>query len=170
MFLGFLGEFTFHRFALDADRIHLRHDYSFSPTDSPGDVVSRMKYLHPIFELRQKWSYNNQVCVSRRIRLIVLNLHPDVSTGITYYLHVIGVPLHVFCGGSYLRSAEYEHDNILPKRGSIIRKDDSIMDPQWEKDSAMGYRRSHAAQCWSCRYHFKRSRSSKLFYFFEATC
>lgn len=70
MFLGFLGEFTFHRFALDADRMHLRHDYSFSPTDSPGDVVSRMKYLHPIFELRQKWSYNNQVCVSRRMRLI----------------------------------------------------------------------------------------------------
>lgn len=38
-----------------------RHDFAYSPLDSPGDVVQRMRYLRPAFELRQRWSYNNQM-------------------------------------------------------------------------------------------------------------
>ncbi|KAA1476004.1 beta-lactamase/transpeptidase-like protein [Dentipellis sp. KUC8613] len=36
-----------------------RHDFSYGPQDSAKDVVRRMKYLRPAFELREKWSYNN---------------------------------------------------------------------------------------------------------------
>ncbi|KAH7914454.1 beta-lactamase/transpeptidase-like protein [Hygrophoropsis aurantiaca] len=38
-----------------------RHDYSYGPYDTPFDAVVRMKYLRPAFELREKWSYNNQM-------------------------------------------------------------------------------------------------------------
>ncbi|CAL1697760.1 unnamed protein product [Somion occarium] len=36
-----------------------RHDYSVKRTDSTLDIIQRMRYLRPAFELRQRWSYNN---------------------------------------------------------------------------------------------------------------
>ncbi|KAG2135710.1 beta-lactamase/transpeptidase-like protein [Suillus bovinus] len=38
-----------------------RHDYSYGPYDSPKDEVLRMRYLRPAFELREQWSYNNNM-------------------------------------------------------------------------------------------------------------
>lgn len=38
-----------------------RHDYSYGPSDSPEDVILRMKHLRPAFELREHWHYNNQM-------------------------------------------------------------------------------------------------------------
>ncbi|KAG1768064.1 beta-lactamase transpeptidase-like protein [Suillus placidus] len=38
-----------------------RHDYSYGPDDSPKDEVLRMRYLKPAFELREQWSYNNNM-------------------------------------------------------------------------------------------------------------
>lgn len=38
-----------------------RHDFSYSAGDSAGDVVRRMRHLPTAYELREKWSYNNQV-------------------------------------------------------------------------------------------------------------
>ncbi|KIP11152.1 hypothetical protein PHLGIDRAFT_28072 [Phlebiopsis gigantea 11061_1 CR5-6] len=38
-----------------------RHDFSYKPTDKPLDVLRRMQYLRPAFELRQRWHYNNQM-------------------------------------------------------------------------------------------------------------
>ncbi|EKM60499.1 uncharacterized protein PHACADRAFT_179759, partial [Phanerochaete carnosa HHB-10118-sp] len=38
-----------------------RHDFSYHPTDKPVDVIRRMRYLRPAFELRQRYHYNNQV-------------------------------------------------------------------------------------------------------------
>lgn len=41
-----------------------RHDYSYRPGDTHEDVVKRQKHLPPAWELREQWSYNNQVCIS----------------------------------------------------------------------------------------------------------
>ncbi|KAI0363941.1 beta-lactamase/transpeptidase-like protein [Pilatotrama ljubarskyi] len=38
-----------------------RHDYSYVPGDTTTDVVLRMKHLRTAYELREKWSYNNQM-------------------------------------------------------------------------------------------------------------
>lgn len=38
-----------------------RHDYSYGPYDSAKDAVLRLRYLRPAFELREQWSYNNQM-------------------------------------------------------------------------------------------------------------
>ncbi|KAG1735692.1 beta-lactamase/transpeptidase-like protein [Suillus paluster] len=38
-----------------------RHDYSYGPYDSAKDAVMRLRYLRPAFELREQWSYNNQM-------------------------------------------------------------------------------------------------------------
>ncbi|KAH8116769.1 beta-lactamase/transpeptidase-like protein [Phellopilus nigrolimitatus] len=38
-----------------------RHDGSYGPHDSITDVIRRMKFLRPAYELRQKFSYNNQM-------------------------------------------------------------------------------------------------------------
>ncbi|OJT11117.1 hypothetical protein TRAPUB_12401 [Trametes pubescens] len=38
-----------------------RHDFSYSAGDSAGDVVRRMRHLPTAYELREKWSYNNQM-------------------------------------------------------------------------------------------------------------
>ncbi|KAI1795412.1 beta-lactamase/transpeptidase-like protein [Ganoderma leucocontextum] len=40
-----------------------RHDYSYRPGDAPEDVIRRMGSLRTAFELRKKWSYNNQFFV-----------------------------------------------------------------------------------------------------------
>ncbi|TDL29087.1 beta-lactamase/transpeptidase-like protein [Rickenella mellea] len=37
------------------------HDGSYGPGDSPKDVVRRLRYLTPAFELREHWLYNNQM-------------------------------------------------------------------------------------------------------------
>ena len=37
------------------------HDFAYGVTDSPEDLGDRLKYLPPVYELRAKWSYNNQV-------------------------------------------------------------------------------------------------------------
>ncbi|KAI9567885.1 beta-lactamase/transpeptidase-like protein [Boletus coccyginus] len=36
-----------------------RHDASYRLSDTPRDVIARLKYLRPAFELREQWSYNN---------------------------------------------------------------------------------------------------------------
>ncbi|KAI0063209.1 beta-lactamase/transpeptidase-like protein [Artomyces pyxidatus] len=38
-----------------------RHDFSHGPTDTPATVVRDLRHLRPAFELRQQWSYNNQM-------------------------------------------------------------------------------------------------------------
>ncbi|GBE87232.1 beta-lactamase/transpeptidase-like protein [Sparassis crispa] len=38
-----------------------RHDFSYGSGDGPGDVVRRLRYLRPVYELREQWSYNNQM-------------------------------------------------------------------------------------------------------------
>lgn len=38
-----------------------RHDYSYQPGDTPQGVVRNLRNLRPGYELRKKWSYNNQV-------------------------------------------------------------------------------------------------------------
>ena len=43
-----------------------RHDYSYSPSDTPKDIVRRLKLLKPAHELREQWSYNSQVRKSHK--------------------------------------------------------------------------------------------------------
>ncbi len=38
-----------------------RHDYAYAPGDTPEAVIRRMKTLRTGYELREQWSYNNQV-------------------------------------------------------------------------------------------------------------
>ncbi|KAL5529636.1 hypothetical protein ACEPAG_5621 [Sanghuangporus baumii] len=38
-----------------------RHDSSYKPSDSSVDIVHRLRFLRPAHELRQKFSYNNQM-------------------------------------------------------------------------------------------------------------
>ncbi|KZT69404.1 beta-lactamase/transpeptidase-like protein [Daedalea quercina L-15889] len=38
-----------------------RHDYSYAPGDTPAGLVKNLRNLRPAYELRQKWSYNNQM-------------------------------------------------------------------------------------------------------------
>ncbi|KAH8093156.1 beta-lactamase/transpeptidase-like protein [Cristinia sonorae] len=40
-----------------------RHDLSYTAADSPKDVVRRMRHLKPTFELRERFSYNNQMFI-----------------------------------------------------------------------------------------------------------
>ncbi|GBE87212.1 hypothetical protein SCP_1004590 [Sparassis crispa] len=40
-----------------------RHDFSYSFQDTSLDVVKRLRYLKPAFELREQWYYNNQMYV-----------------------------------------------------------------------------------------------------------
>jgi CubicO group peptidase (beta-lactamase class C family) len=41
----------------------LRHEYSYSPDDNSADMIKRMRYLRPAYELRETWHYNNQVLI-----------------------------------------------------------------------------------------------------------
>ena len=45
-----------------------RHDHSYLPGDTSEDVVRRMRFLRTAYELREKWSYNNQVRTPRSAR------------------------------------------------------------------------------------------------------
>ncbi|KAF8132830.1 beta-lactamase/transpeptidase-like protein [Boletus edulis] len=36
-----------------------RHDAAYGPSDMPLDMIGRLRYLRPAFELREQWSYNN---------------------------------------------------------------------------------------------------------------
>ncbi|KAI0708815.1 beta-lactamase/transpeptidase-like protein [Cerioporus squamosus] len=38
-----------------------RHDYAYAPGDTPEAVIRRMKDLRTAYELRENWSYNNQM-------------------------------------------------------------------------------------------------------------
>ncbi|KAI0063207.1 beta-lactamase/transpeptidase-like protein [Artomyces pyxidatus] len=38
-----------------------RHDLSYGPTETLATVVKKMRYLRPAFELREQWSYSNQM-------------------------------------------------------------------------------------------------------------
>ena len=38
-----------------------RHDYAYARGDTPESVARRMKTLRTAYELREQWSYNNQV-------------------------------------------------------------------------------------------------------------
>lgn len=38
-----------------------RHDYSYAPLDTAEDILQRLRYLRPAFELRERFSYNNQM-------------------------------------------------------------------------------------------------------------
>ncbi|KAH9919588.1 beta-lactamase/transpeptidase-like protein [Fomitopsis serialis] len=38
-----------------------RHDYSYAPGDTLSGLVKNLRNLRPAYELRQKWSYNNQM-------------------------------------------------------------------------------------------------------------
>ncbi|CCL99820.1 uncharacterized protein FIBRA_01844 [Fibroporia radiculosa] len=38
-----------------------RHDYSYAPGDTSGSVVRNLRNLRPAYELRQRYSYNNQM-------------------------------------------------------------------------------------------------------------
>ncbi|KAI0632700.1 beta-lactamase/transpeptidase-like protein [Trametes polyzona] len=40
-----------------------RHDFTYKVDDTAGDVVRRMRHLRTAYELREKWSYNNQMYV-----------------------------------------------------------------------------------------------------------
>ncbi|KAL4254577.1 class-A beta-lactamase family protein [Abortiporus biennis] len=37
------------------------HDFSYEKSDTPIDLIRRMKHLKPTHELREEWSYNNQM-------------------------------------------------------------------------------------------------------------
>ncbi|OSC96792.1 beta-lactamase/transpeptidase-like protein [Trametes coccinea BRFM310] len=50
-----------------------RHDYSYRPGDNAEDVVLRMRHLPPAYELREKWSYNNQVYANATIGSFVVS-------------------------------------------------------------------------------------------------
>ena len=38
-----------------------RHDLSYGPSDSPADLIHRLRHLRPSFEPRERFQYNNQV-------------------------------------------------------------------------------------------------------------
>ncbi|KAI0075191.1 beta-lactamase/transpeptidase-like protein [Panus rudis PR-1116 ss-1] len=59
-----------------------RHDYTYKPGDSALDVVQRMRHLKPAFELRQRWSYNNQAS-QHYMYILVAHLIAKYS-GISY--------------------------------------------------------------------------------------
>ncbi|KAF7328948.1 Beta-lactamase domain-containing protein [Mycena venus] len=40
------------------------HDASYSPYDSPQDIVLRMKHLRAAYELRERYEYNNQMYIT----------------------------------------------------------------------------------------------------------
>jgi CubicO group peptidase (beta-lactamase class C family) len=46
---------------LDLIYTPISHGLCFGPEDSPADVIHKMCYLRPIYEIRQKWDYNTLV-------------------------------------------------------------------------------------------------------------
>ena len=58
----YLGmERSIHRVAKPYSSFKYRHDYAYTASDTPRDVVRRLRHLRPTFELRQKFQYNNLV-------------------------------------------------------------------------------------------------------------
>jgi len=55
-----LHESTTLRRGADALR---SHDFSYRGGDLPGDIVRRLRLLNPAYELREQWSYNNQMYI-----------------------------------------------------------------------------------------------------------
>ena len=60
--------------------------------DSALDILRRMRHLRPAFELREKWHYNNLVCLNSRSLLPL--------SGLLDYLDVYS---HVSCDCSLFR-------------------------------------------------------------------
>ena len=66
-----------------------RHDHSYRLGNAPEDVVRRMRELRSAYELREKWSYNNQVrplcgvldLAARRVLTVLL--HSSTCSGRT---------------------------------------------------------------------------------------
>ena len=52
-----------------------RHDYAYAFGDTAEDVVKRMQGLRTAYELREKWSYNNQVSSSHVAVLVEAGAH-----------------------------------------------------------------------------------------------
>jgi hypothetical protein len=42
----------------------LRHELSYHHGEAAIDVIRRMRYLRPAYELRETWHYNNMVRVT----------------------------------------------------------------------------------------------------------
>lgn len=54
-------------------QIDTSHDLSYGLLDAPIDLVRKLRYLRPQFELRKQWMYNNQVGQSSiQIRILLL--------------------------------------------------------------------------------------------------
>ena len=58
-----LYQLSTHDGAPDSDR----HEFSYQRDDSPSTMIGRLKHLKPFFEPRQRWWYNNQVCLERPV-------------------------------------------------------------------------------------------------------
>ena len=92
----------------------LRHDFAVGPDDSPDDVIRTMKYLRPVHELRQQWSYNN--LVSAHCIQPTFSSQPefcsDVHTRIKNYHPLYGL-LHVVRQRPDFRTSQYEFHHFF---------------------------------------------------------
>ncbi|KAJ3550437.1 hypothetical protein NM688_g5077 [Phlebia brevispora] len=77
------------------------YDLSYKPTDTPLDVVKRMRHLKPTFELRQQYQYNNQ--------MYMLGVHiVETYSGTAYFSFIkerIFNPLNMTSTTYYMDSA-----------------------------------------------------------------
>ncbi|KAI0792523.1 beta-lactamase/transpeptidase-like protein [Abortiporus biennis] len=62
---GLVDEWAFKKANLRDILSHVsglpRHEFSYGKSDTPADVTRKMKHLKPTHELREEWSYNNQM-------------------------------------------------------------------------------------------------------------
>ena len=73
-----------------------RHDFSYRPGDAPEDVIRRMGSLRTAYELREKWSYNNQVrthpCVVRSSHLTARMVRTNGSSSFLRRISFLTMP------------------------------------------------------------------------------
>ncbi|KAI0828035.1 beta-lactamase/transpeptidase-like protein [Trametes gibbosa] len=55
-----------------------RHDFSYRPGDTAEDVSRRLRHLPPAWDLREQWSYNNQMYI---VASRIIERYANVSVG-----------------------------------------------------------------------------------------
>ncbi|KAI0780020.1 beta-lactamase/transpeptidase-like protein [Fomes fomentarius] len=75
-----------------------RHDYTYYPDDQPEDVIRRMGGLRTAYELREKWSYNNQMYM----------------LGAYLVSHYAGVPYHQYATEKIFEPLDMSSTTFFP--------------------------------------------------------
>jgi hypothetical protein len=126
---------------LEFTRIPVSHGLCFGPEDLPADVISKMRYLRPIYEIRQKWDYNTLVRSSHSFThaaLLFLLTKLDVYSGNRDCDKVFQPFIRRFCHDSYIQTSWDEPYHLPPQCGCRIWPTCSYLHPGRPQNPVLG--------------------------------